>query len=157
MRDERKRVVPSETRERILESSRELFRRQGYMGTGVKQIVAEAGARSARSTASSRAEEELGARRSAFGPSLAFCSASTPGPTRARRRIRAFFEGAAETLRGTDPADACRSPPSRSRSRAPTRSCTGLHRRLRGLNCGGTERFVAEGIPRERSHELMIQ
>ena len=34
----------AETRERILESSAELFRRQGYVGTGVKQIVAEAGA-----------------------------------------------------------------------------------------------------------------
>ena len=36
--------MPSETRERILETSGELFRRQGYMGTGVKQIVEEAGA-----------------------------------------------------------------------------------------------------------------
>ena len=36
--------MASDTRERILESSGELFRRQGYMGTGVKQIVEEAGA-----------------------------------------------------------------------------------------------------------------
>ena len=36
--------MASETRERILRASGELFRRQGYMGTGVKQIVAEAGA-----------------------------------------------------------------------------------------------------------------
>ena len=35
--------MPSETREKILDSSGELFRRQGYVGTGVKQIVEEAG------------------------------------------------------------------------------------------------------------------
>ena len=32
------------TRERIVDSSAELFRRQGYTGTGVKQIVAAASA-----------------------------------------------------------------------------------------------------------------
>ena len=32
------------TRERIMDSSAELFRRQGYNGTGVKQIVAAASA-----------------------------------------------------------------------------------------------------------------
>src|SRR5215212_8168383 len=32
------------TKDRILDSSAELFRRQGYMGTGVKQIAAEASA-----------------------------------------------------------------------------------------------------------------
>src|SRR5207248_1290430 len=32
------------TKDRILDTSAELFRRQGYMGTGLKQLVAEAGA-----------------------------------------------------------------------------------------------------------------
>ncbi|MEA2309123.1 MAG: hypothetical protein QOI65_1409, partial [Thermoleophilaceae bacterium] len=32
------------TRERIVDTSAELFRRQGYAGTGVKQIVNEASA-----------------------------------------------------------------------------------------------------------------
>src|SRR3954462_10490038 len=32
------------TKERILDTSAELFRRQGYMGTGVKQIASEASA-----------------------------------------------------------------------------------------------------------------
>lgn len=32
------------TRERILQTGAELFRRQGFAGTGVKQIVAEASA-----------------------------------------------------------------------------------------------------------------
>jgi AcrR family transcriptional regulator len=34
----------TQTRERIVHASAELFRRQGYTGTGVKQIVAEASA-----------------------------------------------------------------------------------------------------------------
>src|SRR5438105_2777116 len=36
--------MASGTRDRIIQSSSELFRRQGYTGTGVKQIVAEASA-----------------------------------------------------------------------------------------------------------------
>ena len=36
--------MAGKTRERILDASGELFRRQGYMGTGVKAILAEAGA-----------------------------------------------------------------------------------------------------------------
>jgi AcrR family transcriptional regulator len=36
--------MPSSTKDRIVEHSAELFRRQGFAGTGVKQIVAEANA-----------------------------------------------------------------------------------------------------------------
>ena len=36
--------MAANTKERIVEHSAELFRRQGYAGTGVKQIVAEASA-----------------------------------------------------------------------------------------------------------------
>jgi len=36
--------MAAETKERIVQRSAELFRRQGFAGTGVKQIVAEAGA-----------------------------------------------------------------------------------------------------------------
>ncbi len=36
--------MPSTTKERILDSTAELFRRQGYAGTGMKQIAAEAAA-----------------------------------------------------------------------------------------------------------------
>ena len=38
------RAMPAETKDRIVEAGAELFRRQGYTGTGVKQIVAEANA-----------------------------------------------------------------------------------------------------------------
>ncbi|MEA2153065.1 MAG: hypothetical protein QOI18_1298, partial [Solirubrobacteraceae bacterium] len=34
--------MAAQTRERIVNRSAELFRRQGFAGTGVKQIVAEA-------------------------------------------------------------------------------------------------------------------
>lgn len=37
-------AAPASTRERILATTAELFRRQGYTGTGLKQIVAEANA-----------------------------------------------------------------------------------------------------------------
>src|SRR5260370_46471 len=36
--------MPAQTKERLVETSAELFRRQGFSGTGVKQIVAEASA-----------------------------------------------------------------------------------------------------------------
>lgn len=36
--------MANDTKQRIVEASGELFRRQGYTGTGVKQIVEEAGA-----------------------------------------------------------------------------------------------------------------
>ena len=36
--------MPAETKDRIVGAGAELFRRQGYTGTGVKQIVAEANA-----------------------------------------------------------------------------------------------------------------
>lgn len=36
--------MPAETRERIMATTAELFRRRGYNGTGLKQIVAEASA-----------------------------------------------------------------------------------------------------------------
>ena len=36
--------MPAETRDRIIEATADLFWRQGYVATGVKQIVGEAGA-----------------------------------------------------------------------------------------------------------------
>ena len=36
--------MPSTTKDRILDTTAELFRRQGYVGTGMKQIAAEASA-----------------------------------------------------------------------------------------------------------------
>jgi AcrR family transcriptional regulator len=153
--------VPSETRERILESSGELFRRQGYMGTGVKQIVTEAGAPfGSIYHFFPGGKEELGAetiRRS--GRLYGLLLGEYAGPdVELVAGIRAFFEGAAETLRETDFADACPiatvALEVSSTNEELRKACADV---FEGWIAGGTERFVAEGIPRERSRELVIQ
>ena len=153
--------MPSETRERILESSGELFRRQGYVGTGVKQIVAEAGAPfGSIYHFFPGGKEELGAetiRRSGrlYGLLLGEYAGAE---VELVAGIRAFFEGAAETLRETDYADACPiatvALEASSTNEALRRACADV---FEGWIAGGTERFVAEGIPRERSRELVIE
>ena len=116
----------SETKERILETSGELFRRQGYMGTGVKQIVEEAGAPfGSLYHFFPGGKEELGAetiRRSGFLYGLLF--PEYVGPTSTSSTGSAPSSPAPRRLCGrpTTPTHA-RSPPSRSRSPAPARSC----------------------------------
>ena len=151
----------TETRERILESSGELFRRQGYMGTGVKQIVAEAGAPfGSLYHFFPGGKEELGAetiRRS--GRLYGLLLGEYAGPdVELVAGIRAFFEGAAETLRETDYADACPiatvALEVSSTNEALREACADV---FEGWVAGGTERFVTEGIPRARARELVIQ
>jgi AcrR family transcriptional regulator len=98
------------TRERIVNSSAELFRRQGYTGTGVKQIVAEAGAPfGSLYHFFPGGKEQLGAEVIRVSGRLymelfaeiAAQAEDVPGA------IADFFAGAAETLRETDYADAC--------------------------------------------------
>ena len=102
--------MTTDTRERIVKGTAELLRRQGYAGTGFKQIGAEAGA-----TVGSTyhffpgGKEELAAaslRWAADGYAALVGSLlrSTPDPVAA---VAAAFEGAADTLRTTDYADAC--------------------------------------------------
>ena len=98
------------TRERILDAGAELFRRQGYAGTGLKQLV-------------NRAEAPFGSlyhhfpggkdeltaeviRRSAGFYLDLFAEVVGPD-TNPVDGVRAFFAGAAETLEQTDYADAC--------------------------------------------------
>ncbi len=102
--------MPSETKDRILEASGELFRRQGYMGTGVKQIVAEAGAPfGSLYHFFPGGKEELGAetiRRSGALYGLLFLE-FVGLDVDLLTGVRNFFAGAAQTLRETDYADAC--------------------------------------------------
>src|ERR1700761_8531666 len=102
--------MPSETKDRILDTSGELFRRQGYMATGIKQIVEEAGAPfGSIYHFFPGGKEELGAetiRRSGTLYGLLFVEYVGPGVDLVKG-VRAFFAGAAETLRETDYADAC--------------------------------------------------
>jgi AcrR family transcriptional regulator len=102
--------MPAQTKERIVEMSAELFRRQGFAGTGVKQIVAEASAPFASLYHFfPGGKEQLGAEvirwsgeRYAELLNLFF----VPGAD-AVDATKAFFAAAAHTLEETDYADAC--------------------------------------------------
>jgi AcrR family transcriptional regulator len=98
------------TRERIVESSGELFRRQGYNGTGVKQIVAAAGAPfGSLYHFFPGGKEQLGAEviRSSGALYLQlFVEIALPCPDPVVA-IGDFFSGAAATLEETGFADAC--------------------------------------------------
>jgi AcrR family transcriptional regulator len=101
--------VPS-TRERILYASAELFRRHGYTGTGLKQVVAQAEAPFGSlyhfwPGGKEQLGEEVIRTSGVFYLQLWHAIADpAPDPVTA---IEAFFAGAAQTLRDTDYADAC--------------------------------------------------
>jgi AcrR family transcriptional regulator len=102
--------LPADTRDRIVESSAELFRRQGYAGTGIKQILAAASAPfGSLYHFFPGGKEELGAEtiRSSgrlYMELLATVARDAPDVPSA---VSAFFTGAAQTLVETDYADAC--------------------------------------------------
>jgi AcrR family transcriptional regulator len=98
------------TRERIVNSAAELFRRQGYTGTGVKQIVAEADAPFGSlyhffpGGKEQLGDEVIRVAGRFFQDLFESIAADQPDPVSA---VEAFFTGAAQTLRDTDYADAC--------------------------------------------------
>jgi AcrR family transcriptional regulator len=98
------------TRERIVERSAELFRRQGFTGTGVKQIVAEASAPFGSlyhffpGGKQQLGEEVIRHSGALYGQLIDAFFQPESEPEAA---VSAFFAGAAETLRETDYADAC--------------------------------------------------
>ncbi len=102
--------MASSTKDRIIDSSAELFRRQGYTGTGVKQIVAAANAPfGSVYHFFPGGKEQLGAEVIRSSGQLYFqlfatIAAQAPDAVRA---VGDFFSGAAETLEETDYADAC--------------------------------------------------
>jgi AcrR family transcriptional regulator len=93
-----------------MDSSAELFRRQGYAGTGVKQIAAMASAPfGSLYHFFPGGKEQLGAEVIRWSGGLylqlfATIATQAPDPLTA---VGDFFSGAAETLRETDYADAC--------------------------------------------------
>jgi AcrR family transcriptional regulator len=153
--------MAGDTRERILDSSGELLRRQGYMGTGVKQILAEAGAPfGSMYHFFPGGKSELGAeavRRSGLLYGLLLAEFAGPEVELATG-IRAFFAGAAETLVETDYADAC---PIATVALETSSSDERLRQACADVfNAwieGGTERFAMQGIPRDRARILVIQ
>ena len=153
--------MPSETKDRILKTSGELFRRQGYMGTGVKQIVEEAGAPfGSLYHFFPGGKKELGAetiRRSGALYGLLFVE-YVGFDVDLVSGTRAFFAGAAENLRETDYADAC---PIATVALEVSSTNEELREACADVFgtwiAGGTERFVAAGIPRDRARELVTQ
>jgi AcrR family transcriptional regulator len=153
--------MAGDTKERILDSSGELFRRQGYMGTGVKQILAEAGAPfGSLYHFFPGGKAELGAetvRRSGLLYGLLLGEFAGPEVELARG-IREFFAGAAETLVETDYADAC---PIATVALEVSSADEELRQACADVFAawieGGTERFAAEGLPRPRARALVIQ
>jgi len=98
------------TKDRIMEASAELFRRNGYTGTGLKQIVAAANAPfGSLYHFFPGGKEQLGEeviRSSGMMYLQLFDIFFAPAPD-LLSGVEAFFAGAAETLRETDYADAC--------------------------------------------------
>ena len=98
------------TKDRILDSSAELFRRQGYTGTGVKQIVAEASAPfGSLYHFFPGGKEQLGEEAIRWSGDMylqLFVTVVAEAPD-IPTAVEEFFAGAAETLRETDYADAC--------------------------------------------------
>jgi AcrR family transcriptional regulator len=98
------------TKDRIMDSSAELFRRQGYAGTGIKQILAAANAPfGSLYHFFPGGKEQLGAETIRSSGQLyiqLFATIAMQAPD-VPSAVSAFFSGAAETLAETDYADAC--------------------------------------------------
>jgi AcrR family transcriptional regulator len=103
-------AVVTPTRERILYATAELFRRQGYSGTGLKQVVAEAQAPFGSlyhhfPGGKQQLADEVIRLGGAFFQAVA--TAAYDAESDPEASVRAVFEGAAETLVATDYQDAC--------------------------------------------------
>ncbi len=150
--------MASTTKERIIDSSAELFRRQGYTGTGVKQIVAAASAPfGSLYHFFPGGKEQLGAeviRSSGRLYIQLFATIAMQAPD-VLTAVDAFFAGAAETLRETDYADACPIATVAlevANTSEPLREATAEV--FDSWIAGATEYFAATGIPRDTAREL---
>jgi AcrR family transcriptional regulator len=152
--------VPSDTKERIVSATADLFRRQGYNATGVKQIVA-----AARAPFGSiyhffpGGKEELGAEVIRWsGAMYGMLGPAVFGPAPdVVTGVRDFFAGAAAHLRETDYADACPIATVAlevASTSEPLRQATAdvFALWLEGL----TEIFAAARIPSARARELAV-
>lgn len=152
--------MPAATKERILERSAELFRRQGYAGTGVKQIVAEASAPFGSlyhffPGGKQQLGEEVIRRSGALYGQLIDAFFLPGGEVESA--TRAFFAAAAETLRETDYADACPiatvALEVSSTSEPMRQACADV---FDGWIDAASERLLAGGIAPARARELAI-
>jgi AcrR family transcriptional regulator len=150
--------MANDTKDRILESTAELFRRQGYTGTGMKQIAAEAAAPfGSLYHFFPGGKEQLGSeviRTSGRLYTQLFAAVASQAPD-VLSAVHDFFAGAAETLHETDYADACPIATVAlevASSNEPLRQATAEV--FTEWIDGATEYFVFAGISRARSREL---
>src|ERR1700689_4578270 len=149
-----------DTRERLMQSSAELFRRQGYTGTGIKQILAAANAPfGSLYHFFPGGKEQLGAetiRNSGRLYMQLFATVAIGAPD-VLSAVDEFFDSAARTLEETDYADACPIATVAlevASTNEPLREAT-ADVFDEGID-GATEYFVAAEIPRERARELAL-
>jgi AcrR family transcriptional regulator len=148
------------TRERIVETSAELFRKQGYTATGVKQIVTAAQAPfGSVYHFFPGGKEQLGAEAIVVSGAiyeLLIPAVLDPAPDPVTG-VRDFFAGAAEHLRETDYADACPiatvALEVSSVSEPMREACAQV---FESWIEAGARRFVDAGIGPERARELTI-
>jgi AcrR family transcriptional regulator len=150
--------MASTTKDRIIDSSAELFRRQGYTGTGVKQIVEAANAPfGSIYHFFPGGKEQLGAETIRSSGRLyiqLFATIAMQAPD-ALSAVGDFFAGAADTLTETDYADACPIATVAlevASTSEPLREATAEV--FDTWITGATEYFTAAGIPRETAREL---
>src|SRR3954463_4579076 len=153
-------MAGTNTKDRIVGASAELFRRQGYSGTGVKQILAEAGAPfGSLYHHFPGGKEQLGAetiRRSGYLYGMLFAEIVGPAPD-LLTGIHAFFAGAAETLVETGYADACPiatvALEVSSVSEPMREACAEV---FDAWITGATIRFTRDGMTPDRARELAL-
>jgi AcrR family transcriptional regulator len=150
--------MATETRERIVQRSAELFRRQGFAGTGVKQIVAEASAPFGSlyhffpGGKEQLGEEVIRSSGAIYGQLLDAFFRPGEDPVAATRN---FFAAAAVSVRESDYADACPiatvALEVSSTSEPMRQACADVFESWVGA---ATERLVEAGLTRKRSREL---
>ena len=149
------------TKDRIMNTTAELFRRHGYTGTGMKQIVAQANAPfGSLYHFFPGGKEQLGGEviRTSGEMYRQLFEAIFDAAPDAVAATSDFFLGAAETLKQTDYADAC---PIETvalevaSTNEPLREATAAV--FESWIATGTERLAEAGIPEDRARELAIE
>lgn len=153
--------MATDTKERLLAASGELFRRQGYSGTGVKQILAEASAPfGSLYHHFPGGKEELGAasvRRSGRMYGALMASFVPPGVSLADG-MTAAFAAAAQNMAATGWEDACPiatvALEASSHSEPLREACAEVFDEWID---GFTARLAMDGIPDPRARELTLE
>lgn len=152
--------MATDTRERILDASGTLFQRQGFTGTGIKQILAAADAPfSSLYHFFPGGKDQLGAESIVAAGDMyrRLVEAVFDAAPDAVTGIADCFAGAAETLLATDYADACPIATVAlevASTNEPLRLATAEV--FESWLASGTERFVAAGLSEEAARGVAI-